>query len=201
MKEVWRTLYNNSDYRISSLGNIVRKRKTIKCNYKGKPHTRVLKEKKIATHINKNKYRYTNIAGKTCTVHRLLAFAFIKNDDPKNKTNINHKDGDRSNNSLDNLEWVTYSENSQHAYNNELRTGTLGENTKSAKLSTDDVLSIKWMLENKNMTQQEIADNFNITRSVISAIKRGVSWDYITGYEYQGRTKKFKGKVRNYVKK
>lgn len=49
-------------------------------------------------------------------IHRLVADAFIKNDDPKNKTTINHIDGDRSNNRVDNLEWVSYSENERHAY-------------------------------------------------------------------------------------
>lgn len=51
---------------------------------------------------------------KTVKVHRLLGICFIPN--PENKSQINHIDGDRSNYSLDNLEWVTPSENSLHAY-------------------------------------------------------------------------------------
>lgn len=51
---------------------------------------------------------------KTVKVHRLLAICFIPN--PENKPCVNHKDGDRSNNNLSNLEWVTYSENTQHAW-------------------------------------------------------------------------------------
>lgn len=49
-------------------------------------------------------------------VYRLVAKAFIENDDPINKTTVNHKDGDRSNNRADNLEWASYSENLKHAY-------------------------------------------------------------------------------------
>ena len=48
-------------------------------------------------------------------VHRLLAEVFI--DNPEGKKCVNHIDGNKLNNSLDNLEWVTYSENTQHAVN------------------------------------------------------------------------------------
>lgn len=56
-------------------------------------------------------------------VHRLVAAAFCKNDDPKHKTVVNHIDGDPSNNKASNLEWCTQSENTQHA----IRTGLRGD--------------------------------------------------------------------------
>lgn len=60
--------------------------------------------------LNKNGNR------KAISLHQLVAQHFVHNDDPVNKTTVNHKDGNRENNKAENLEWDTYSENLQHAY-------------------------------------------------------------------------------------
>lgn len=73
--------------------------------------------KEVAQHINHNGYMRVNLwkngGRKNFRVHRLVAETFLTN--PKNKPEVNHKDGDRQNNNVRNLEWVTESENAKHA--------------------------------------------------------------------------------------
>lgn len=74
--------------------------------------------------IGKNGYLSYNLTlpdgnKKRCYAHRLVAIAFIKNDNIKKE--VNHKDGNKLNNYVDNLEWVTSKENQQHALEKELR--------------------------------------------------------------------------------
>ena len=59
---------------------------------------------------------YKNGECKRMFVHRLIAMAFIINKNPLSKTCINHKNGNRHDNRLENLEWVSHSENSKHGY-------------------------------------------------------------------------------------
>jgi hypothetical protein len=68
-------------------------------------------------------YLYVNCAGESRHIHRLLALTFLpKPELPVDQMEVNHIDGVKTNNAIDNLEWVTYSENIIHAYMNDLRT-------------------------------------------------------------------------------
>lgn len=71
---------------------------------------------------------------KTERVHRLLAITFIEN--PDNKQYINHIDGNKENNSLDNLEWVTHQENCQHAQDTGLNKARYSTKQKEAARKT-----------------------------------------------------------------
>ena len=72
--------------------------------------------------ISENGYRYYRLSKNNCKkmfyAHRLVAEHFI--DNPKGLPVVNHKDGDKLNNDISNLEWVSYSENIEHAHKNNL---------------------------------------------------------------------------------
>lgn len=74
-------------------------------------------------------------------LHRLVAEAYISN--PENKTQVNHKDGNKLNNHVSNLEWVTGKENVQHAYATGLAKCAKGFDNKLSKLTKEDVTYIK----------------------------------------------------------
>ena len=69
-------------------------------------------------------YLRVSISGKLMFIHRLVAEKYIPN--PNNYEQVNHKDGNKLNNNVDNLEWVTNQQNRNHAVENELH--FMGEN-------------------------------------------------------------------------
>lgn len=115
----------------------------------------------------------------TATVHRLLALAFIENDDPKNKLEVNHIDGNKVNNKLSNLEWVTSSENQIHAFETGLQKGHKGESNGMAKYKEEDVVIVCEMLS-EGYGNAQIRDITNYSISFIEKIKYGETWTYLT---------------------
>ena len=119
IEEIWKDIKNYEEmYQISSYGRVRSLDRYVDINngkkqfYKGHLLT-IYHNKRVDVyeiHLRKDNKR------KCLKIHRLVAEAFVYNDDPINKTTVNHIDGDRSNNKADNLEWASYSENEKHAY-------------------------------------------------------------------------------------
>lgn len=109
-------------------------------------------------------------------LHRLVAKAYIPN--PLKKPTVNHKNGVKTDNRIDNLEWATMSENVQHAYDTGLNLPNKGVENGNSKLAEMDVLLIRAMIELGEM-KSEIAVWFDIERYYVHRIKNRVNWAHI----------------------
>jgi hypothetical protein len=112
---------------------------------------------------------YKNGRGYWFLVHRLVAEAFLGF--PEDMLEVNHKNGVKTDNRVENLEWLTRSDNHKHAIKTGLR---------KTKLSENQVLEILDMLD-AGVPQTEIAEIFNIAQSTVSMIKSGRRWSHLTG--------------------
>jgi hypothetical protein len=117
-------------------------------------------------------------------VHRLVARAFL-GACPAG-WQVNHKNGDKGDNRISNLEYCTPAQNKQHAVSTGLCSYRLGELHQNSKLKADQVAEIRKALS-LGMTQAEIGGAYGVTGGTIGAIARGDTWshlkDSITGVQ------------------
>lgn len=111
-------------------------------------------------------YNQDTPKGRLCLVHRLVMSSFLPTEEKKD---VNHKDGNKANNSLNNLEWVTKSENTRHAHMTALFTN---------KLTIEQVKEIKVLLKTSSAFNT-IAQQYGVGHATIWKIANGILYDYV----------------------
>ena len=154
---------NHDSFKATSDGCVIGKR--------GKP---------LVGHVDRCGYREVMLSEYgTCNqyrVHRLIAETFIPN--PNNLPCVNHKDGNKLNNCVDNLEWCTHSENTKHAYENGLERKMFGEEHHAHKLTEEAVKYIKTNYKKRDASfgAVALAKKFNVDRTTIHDVVKGKTW-------------------------
>jgi len=168
MEEVWKDIKGFEGlYKVSNIGNV----KRLKGKY-------TLSERLIGRSIDRYGYvkRVLSKDSKIhCfTEHRLVAIAFIEN--PENKETVNHKNGIKTDNFVDNLEWNTFSENKKHAINTGI-TDLKGVKHPKCKLTEQQVLEIREI--GFSQTRTSLSKKYGVCRNSVLGIITGKYWNHI----------------------
>lgn len=159
-EEVWKVI-KDTDYSISSHGRVLNKH-----------------DKLLETPVNSGGYpSVTLFVSKLplyCRVHRLVADAFLEV--PPFKMTVNHIDGNKLNNNVCNLEWLSLEDNYRHAISNGLM--NKGAETYNAILTDDIVIEILDLMK-EGFSDIELAAHFGVVRSSMYKIRNGLSWKHI----------------------
>lgn len=173
LKEEWKDIPGyKGRYQASSHGQIKSLSRLIPCIHNAK---RRIRERILSQHIMNANYYTAHICydmnNKTMLVHRLVAMAFLSN--PENKPEVNHKNGIRLDNRVENLEWVTSKENTAHARGSGLFDNS-GEKHYLSKLTIKNVNSIR---RNKNLTHKQLGEKYGVNRRTITDVLLLKTWN------------------------
>lgn len=164
MTETWKPIVGYEDaYSVSDQGRVKR--------------TGAAKGGRVGTILKprptRKGYFRVSLCGRDFAIHRLVLEAFC-GPPPDDETQGNHRNGDKSDNTLANLEWATPSENQQHALRTGLRTPARGAANGRAKLTADQAAEIRAARGRER--QVDTAARFGISDVRVSQIQRGIGW-------------------------
>lgn len=180
MKEIWKDIKGYEGlYQVSNTGKVRSLDRTVIGKNNSK---RLIYGKELSKTDNGRGYDKVALQNdgrntrKICKVHRLVAETFIPN--PENKPEVNHINCNKKDNRVSNLEWSTSSENSKHAYDNNLK--NVSRSKRVARINDEGKI-----LEIFN-SAREASNSYNLTHDGVSAVCRGkrktcggMKWKYI----------------------
>jgi hypothetical protein len=178
--ETWKDIDGAKSYAISNFGRIKRLEHKVWCelnnSFSTYSETLLKPNNKNRKGYNRIKVYYLDGTQKMCSIHRLVAEAFIEN--PLNLPQVNHKDGKKLNNVWTNLEWVTQSQNIRHSIDilGEIK-GKTGESCNFNKLKEETVKTLPELL--KKYTKRKIARLWGVAPTTITEITSGRSWKHL----------------------
>jgi hypothetical protein len=144
--------------------------------WKGTNQTRIMKPA-----LDARGYLRTMIkkdCGKTGTIkmHRLVAQAYLPN--PENLATVNHKDGVKTNNAVENLEWMSHTQNVLHSFVIGIQSNT-GSKHPQAKLTEEQVREIRATYASRDCKRKEFAQRYNIAEGTLKGVIRGNCWTHV----------------------
>lgn len=177
--EIWKDVIGYEGiYQVSNLGNI-KSLGRIAIRKDGSKD-RFIHEKPMGKSIDKYGYYKTSLRKvgihKTPTLHRLVAIAFLEK--PEDKNQVNHINGNKLDNRVENLEWCNNSENIQHAFDIGLKKGYCGEANVNCTTSKETILGIR-DLNQRGISIKELSIKFEKSENYIRRIVRGDRWKHL----------------------
>jgi hypothetical protein len=175
--EIWKDIEKfNGEYQVSNIGRI-RSKEAIIIRSNGRLHTRVSKVLKPS--LDKGYLKGSVCVDKKMIpykIHRLVAECFLEN--PKKYNEVNHINGIKHDNRVENLEWCTRSQNIIHALKNGLLPVTRGSQRTQAKMNEETVLNI-YELRKKGCQRKDILKELGITVHMYKGVISNKSWKHV----------------------